>query len=140
VVAPSREVGLPEKKVFRDTGCSMHPTCLGNDDYPPCPLPFCIYDDPPAAGAAAAWERWEEVQELHSRFSPADIAAEMACSERTVQRILREGVGAARKVDDRYEDNREKIRELWGPQSIYRAAGPPALAAPGSFARAIERG
>ncbi len=34
----------PRERVFSDIGCSLYPTCLGNEEYPQCPFSVCIED------------------------------------------------------------------------------------------------
>lgn len=82
--APVR--GAPEDRTFRDTGCSVAPSCLR------CPLPQCIHDEPP--GRVRAQERREQVLALVEAGVPVrEIAARLGISTRSAFRLRRGALG-----------------------------------------------
>ena len=129
---------LPEHKTFPDTGCPMHPTCLGNDDYPACPLPYCRYDDPAQEQIARTYERWAKIMELREQgLSTTVIAKAAGCSERTVYRVLDDGLGAAEPNvpadSHRYQDTRALVDALQHRPPLVRLSRPPTFAVPGGY-------
>jgi len=78
---------LPEMDMFRDNGCSSHPSCLT------CPLPRCRYDDPGWLQREERENRDAEVLRLKVRhqLSVDQLANKFGVSTRTVHRILRRG-------------------------------------------------
>jgi len=77
---------LPEFYPYRDEGCHVHPACLT------CPLPKCIYDDPP--GWYEAWVREERDRRIVEDWQRGgktahQLAREHGVSRRTVFRALR---------------------------------------------------
>lgn len=57
-------MGEIEHDTYKDTGCELYPTCLGNDEYPQCPFSVCIEDlrDPKSElydrGTAIILKKW----------------------------------------------------------------------------------
>ena len=77
----------PERCQYRDEGCHLHPSCLE------CPLPHCVYDDPPEAGGLRRRYKWARDQEVLHLYRQGQQAAGLAhrfgISERSVYRIVR---------------------------------------------------
>jgi len=70
---------------YRDTGCSLHPSCLA------CPRPRCIYDDQsraPSARYVTAMRAVRARQLSKQGMTAGDIAAFLGCSRRVVYRYL----------------------------------------------------
>ena len=78
---------LPDVETFRDSGCSLHSSCLT------CPLPRCRYDDPGWLQREERDSRDAEVLRLKARhqLSVDQLADKFGVSTRTVHRILRRG-------------------------------------------------
>ena len=114
---------------FPDTGCSFHTSCLD------CPLPYCRHDDPNQEVAAKTFERFEKIQTLQEQgLTTRQTADRVGCSERTVQRVMHDGLAEAFPIlTPRYQDNRAVVDKLQR-RSIFQAGGPPRLLAPGARA------
>jgi hypothetical protein len=82
---PVREDALPENQEYRDTGCSLAPSCLD------CPLPRCRYDQPGGARRLLTETRDEEIvrRRATERVPVETLARQYALSRRSVFRILR---------------------------------------------------
>ena len=136
ITVVNRKDTLPEGASFCDTGCSLHPTCLGNGEYPECPLPYCRYDDPAQERVGRTFERWQQITELRfSGLSAPAIAKAAHCSTRTVHRVMAEGLGAAApdvpEGSPRYADTRAQVDALQNWRPLVRLYHPPRLLAPG---------
>lgn len=81
MTAPAR--GVPEDRTFRDTGCSVAPSCLR------CPLPACRYDTATSRPARAPG-RIERVRELtEAGLTAVEIGKALGITQRSVLRIRR---------------------------------------------------
>jgi hypothetical protein len=85
---PARSDGLPEMANYRDTGCSVSPSCLR------CPLVRCKYDEPPRASLLAERRRVRQARAERVRrlldvgTSMGVAAASLGVSKRTLYRDL----------------------------------------------------
>lgn len=82
----TRRDALPEHSEYRDTGCSLAPSCLR------CPLPACRFDMRDHR-APSRTERDAQVAAMASRATVNETAAAFGVSRRTVFRV----VAAAKK-------------------------------------------
>jgi hypothetical protein len=74
---------LPEHVKYRDTGCSLSPSCLA------CPLPVCRYDTP--SQTEQGFRTRQAVLELRDKgMRPTQIAARLGVTRRTVWRYLKD--------------------------------------------------
>ncbi len=76
-----RSDGLPEHRLYVDTGCEVAPKCLE------CPLVLCKYEDRGAVWRARAADRHRQAQVLRAQFSPPEVARRMGISLRQVYRL-----------------------------------------------------
>jgi len=86
-----RKDALPEYQVYRDTGCHVHPSCLGDPlrGIPECPLVICVYDEPRAYYRAQVAARAKTtVSLLRDGMTVAGVAQQLGVSRRTVFRYL----------------------------------------------------
>jgi hypothetical protein len=81
-----RPEALPDDFDYRDTGCSLSPSCLR------CPLVRCKYDEPGGAYRHALDARDREIALLRTKHrAPINaLASTYGVSRRTIFRILRE--------------------------------------------------
>lgn len=84
---------LPEDTEYRDTGCSLAPSCLS------CPLPQCRYDEPRSARRLGNHARDSEIALLRREHGAtiAAIAAAYGLTTRQVYRILRHAAEVERR-------------------------------------------
>ena len=76
-----RSDALPENQTFRDTGCSLHSSCLS------CPFDRCRYDIG-IGGSVRANERGIEVKRLRSLgWTGTAIARHLGITVRSVWRL-----------------------------------------------------
>ena len=81
-----RRDSLPEYQTFRDTGCSLAPSCLS------CPLPHCRYDVRGGMPSVQKANRDECIRERRAQGqNVTQIAAELGVTRRTVFRALAAG-------------------------------------------------
>ena len=87
---------LPEETEYRDTGCSLAPSCLS------CPLPQCRYDEPRSARRLGNHARDREITLLRRQHAaPIEaIASAYGLTTRQVYRILRRAADAQRRAAD----------------------------------------
>lgn len=90
-----RADAFPEQVNYRDTGCSVHPSCLS------CPLPRCVLDAgrpgrPWADRVAANTERALEMRS--AGMSTRRIAEVLGVSQRVAQRYVAGGASITRKI------------------------------------------
>ncbi len=75
---------LPEDTRYRDTGCSLSPSCLN------CPLVRCRYDEPAGAVTVRRADRDARILALRRQHLPVrEVARRAGVTTRTVQRALR---------------------------------------------------
>ena len=75
---------LPEDTRYRDTGCSLSPSCLS------CPLARCRYDEPAGAVTVRRADRDARILALRrQQLSVREVARRAGVTTRTVQRALR---------------------------------------------------
>jgi hypothetical protein len=84
---------LPEDTDYRDTGCSLAPSCLS------CPLPQCRYDEPRSARRLSNHARDTEIVLLRTQHAaPIEaIASAYGLTTRQVYRIMRRAADAERR-------------------------------------------
>lgn len=81
MTAPAR--GAPEDRTFRDTGCSVAPSCLR------CPLPVCRYDTATSRPSRTPG-RNQRVRELtEAGLTAVEIGKALGITKRSVFRIRR---------------------------------------------------
>ncbi len=83
----------PEFCQYRDEGCELSESCLR------CPFKRCVYEEP---GGKLRWlksRRAREIARLFTREGKGidELAREFHVSRRTVQRVLKEVLGTARR-------------------------------------------
>lgn len=80
-----RHDALPETTIYRDTGCSLSPSCLR------CPYPSCRHDHISGTRAFTIQQRLSVLRLLanHPAYTRATIAAQLGVSRRQVYRYLR---------------------------------------------------
>jgi hypothetical protein len=84
---------LPEHLEYRDTGCTLAPSCLR------CPLARCRYDEPGGARKLLQGSRDEVVRQRRAEGVAIDaLARDFAISRRSVFRILAAGRAAGRSA------------------------------------------
>ena len=93
---------LPEDTEYRDTGCSLAPSCLA------CPLPQCRYDEPRSARRLGNHARDREIALLRRRHAaPVEaLAATYGITTRQVYRILR------RAAEDDRAARQQQVRDI----------------------------
>ena len=80
----------PFWKHFKDTGCSLHPSCLS------CPLPKCRYDDPGWLTREARDNRNVLIlQRYRAGEGVTVIAASVGLSKRTIHRAVQRAEASA---------------------------------------------
>ncbi len=78
-----RSDALPERLLYRDTGCELSPTCLR------CPLERCRYDEPGGIRALIQAPRDDALLRRRAQGTPIRaLALEFGVSRRTVCRVL----------------------------------------------------
>lgn len=79
-----RRDALPEEAVYKDTGCSVSPSCLN------CPLEVCVLEMPGHSRGLNAQRLKEQVRVLRFQHGKkiSEIMAELRISRRTVFRAL----------------------------------------------------
>jgi hypothetical protein len=94
---------LPEDTEYRDTGCSLAPSCLS------CPLPQCRHDEPRSARRLGNHARDREIALLRRRHAaPIEaLAATYGLTARQVYRILQRAT-----EDDRAAVEERKMRSI----------------------------
>lgn len=84
---------LPEHTEYRDTGCSLHASCLT------CPFAQCRYDAPRGIRVSMNAGRDREIVHLFlAGMPPAAIGRRFDLTERTVFRIAQCKRGADRRA------------------------------------------
>lgn len=86
---------FPEQLDYRDTGCSVHPSCLS------CPLPRCVLDAgrPGRPWANRVEANVERALEMRSAgMSTRSIAEVLGVSQRVAQRYVAGGASITRNV------------------------------------------